>query len=92
MKTKVEMPLNMEAIRQMDEIIDGWRASPGDDANLRKCYTQDRKDLRRIQTLYKKGKWAEALLHAQNMDTLPRDMIPDAIWKDINSTEDFSHD
>jgi hypothetical protein len=95
MKVKVNMPIDMEAIRQMDEIIDKWR--PGSfsglaDPETRKAFSQDRKDLRRVQTLYKKGKWAEALLHAQNMDTLPRDMIPQKIWDDINLTEDFSHD
>lgn len=87
MKVKVEMPLNMEAIRQIDQVIANHRAVLPADSDLRKCYAADRKDLRRVQTLYKKGKWAEALLYAQHMDTLPRDMIPDAIWNDINSID-----
>lgn len=70
----------MDAIKLMDRIIDRHRADKGDDADLRKSYTQDRKDLRRVQTLYKKGRWAEAGEFSSHLDTMVREMIPDPIW------------
>lgn len=85
MKVKVELPLDSKAILLMDKIIDRHRAGPGDDADLRKCYTQDRRDLRRVQTLYKRGQWAKAGEFASGLDTLVREMIPDTIWESIQT-------
>lgn len=86
MKTvKVETPLDSKAMLLMEKIIDGWRASPGDDANMRKCYTQDRKDLRRVLTLYKRGSWRQAGEFASHLDTMVREMVPDSIWQAIQT-------
>lgn len=89
MKVKVELPLDTKAILRMDQIIDSWRASPGEDAEMRKCYTQDRKDLRRVLTLYKRGSWKQAADFADSLDTLVREMIPDPIWDSIQSTNSY---
>jgi hypothetical protein len=85
MKTKVEIPLNEKAILLLERTIDQWRSQPGDDVDMRKCYTADRKDLRHVLLLYKKGKWAKAGEFASHLDTLVREMIPDPIWDVIQT-------
>jgi hypothetical protein len=85
MKTtaRVEVNLDVKAMEAMGKTIISWQPTRGDNASLKKCYTQDRKDLRKVLSLYKKGKWKEAGEFASHLDTLVRDMIPDSIWKSI---------
>jgi hypothetical protein len=85
MKTKVEMPLNEKAILLLERTIDQWRAEPGDKVDLRKCYAKDRKDLRHVLSLYKKGQWAKAGEFSSHLDTMVREMIPDPIWEAIQT-------
>lgn len=81
---KVSIPLDENAIHQMESIINRWKASPGDDASLRKGYTQDRKDLRHVLSLYKKGEWQQAAEFSSSLDTMVREMIPDSIWNSVH--------
>lgn len=83
MKVKVEVELDTKALGLLDRIIDSHRAQAGDSTDMRKMYTQDRKDLRRVHTLYKKGRWAEAGEFASHLDTAVRDEIPQSIWDSI---------
>jgi len=55
------------------------------EADMKKMYAGDRRDFRRVLSLYKKGKWSEAAEVAGHMDTAPREHIPERIWNDIQS-------
>ena len=44
---------------------------------------KDRSDLKNVKRLYEKGKFQEALKYASHLDTIVRDEIPLAIWKEI---------
>lgn len=88
MKTKVELKLDEEAIRRLERTIKNWQPEKGDDASMRACYTQDRKDLRKVLSLCKRGKWQEAIEFARGLDTLVREMIPNGIWDHITSVEE----
>lgn len=55
------------------------------EADMKKMYAADRRDFRRVLSLYKKGLWSEAAEVAGHMDTAPRDYIPERIWSDIQS-------
>lgn len=63
-----------------------WDSVPGcDNANMKKMYASDRKHMRRVLSLYNKGKWAEAAEVAGHMDTGARDYIPQRVWDHIQS-------
>ena len=53
------------------------------DPAMLKMFTADRKDLRHVLSLYRKGKWSEAYSHACRMDTAARELIVERIWSDI---------
>lgn len=44
---------------------------------------KDRADLKALKKLYDQGKFQKALQYGSNLDTLVRDSIPPAIWKEI---------
>jgi hypothetical protein len=55
------------------------------DPQMLRMFAADRKDLRRVLSLYRKGKWQEAYAHARHMDTAARELIVERIWDDIQS-------
>jgi hypothetical protein len=63
-----------------------WRCEPGDPSNkeMLAMYASDRKDFRKVLSLYRQGKWKEAAEFAGHMDTAARDYIPNGIWEEIN--------
>ena len=63
-----------------------WTSAPGyDNVEIKKMYASDRKDMRRVLSLYNKGKWTEAAEVAGHMDTAARDHIPQRVWDHIQS-------
>lgn len=64
-----------------------WRCERGDPSNktMLAMYASDRKDMRRVLSLYNKGKWKEAVELAGHMDTAARDYIPQRVWDHIQS-------
>lgn len=57
------------------------------DPAMLKMFAADRKDLRHVLSLYRKGKWSEAYDHARSMDTAARELIVDRIWSDIQTAQ-----
>jgi hypothetical protein len=47
---------------------------------------KDRNDLKTVKKLFDKGKFQEALKYASDLDTIVREEIPVAIWKEIGGT------
>jgi hypothetical protein len=54
-----------------------------DDGEGRRMIRQDRKDLIHISSLVRRGHYIEARIEAENMDTLPREQIPMAVYDSI---------
>ena len=76
------MKPDKELVHLFAELIREWRRPRGDtDKSLDKCYTKDRKQLRHVLSLFRRGKYLEAGLEAQSMDTILRDIIPDKAWR-----------
>jgi hypothetical protein len=64
-----------------------WWGKRGDPSNkeMLAMFASDRKDMRRVLSLYNKQKWAEAYEVAGHMDTAVRDYIPQRVWDHISS-------
>lgn len=69
-----------DIIREFEEAIRGWTYSPGEDSDMRKVYTADRKALREVLALFRKEKYREAMAKARHLDTIVRERIPDRAW------------
>lgn len=71
----------------MDKCIDDYRRNldaelQGDkDPGMLKMYREDIKDLKKVRTLIKNKKYAEAYKKAWQMDTAVRECIPDMVWE-----------
>jgi len=74
-----------ESCNKFAEVIKNHQWTLNKNIGMIKMYVADRKDMRRVLSLYKKGEWKEAYKHARKMDTAPREYIPDKIWEDIQS-------
>ena len=79
MKTKITITLDMDAIDLFEKIIERHRYED-EGTEMKKMFTQDRRDLRKVLSSYKTGKWAKGGSLASNLDTAVREMIPDPIW------------
>jgi len=76
------MKPSQELVDRFADIIRGWRdTSAHPRPGLVKAYTKDRKVLRHVLSLFRRGKYLEAGLEAQSMDTILRDIIPDEAWR-----------
>lgn len=71
------------AIAQFEAIIKAYYWTHDKDPSMLKMFTADRRDFRKVLSLYRKGKYQEAGKVAAHMDTAARDYIPDKIWRDI---------
>ena len=85
MKTTIEISLDDNAIAQIEARIARHKPiPPWNDAGMRKMMTQDRKDLKKVLALYKKGSWKQAAEFSSHLDTAVREMIPEGIWNHIH--------
>ncbi len=76
------MKPDQKLVDQFAEQIRQWHRPPGcTDRGLDKVYSADRKTLRKVLSLFRRGKYLEAGLEAQSMDTILRDIIPEKQWR-----------
>lgn len=71
----------IEAIESVRE--DAKQSRKEKENEMASMYSGDAKDMEKVLSLSKKGKWKEAWNHACNMDTAARDCIPDNMWRHI---------
>ena len=83
------MKPSLDACEAFKEIIKDyrWHCERGDPDNkaMLAMFAKDRKDFRKVLSLYRKGRWQEAAEYAGHMDTAAREHIPEQIWNDIQS-------
>ena len=79
------MKPSIEAIEDFKKVIRGYQWTFDKEPEMIRMFTQDRKDFRKVLSLYRKGQWEEAAEFAGHMDTAARDYIPQKIWDDIQS-------
>lgn len=73
-----------QAIKEFEAVIKDYRWTHDKDPAMIKMYAADRRDFRKVLSLYRKGKYKEAGEVAGHMDTAPREHIPQKVWDDIN--------
>jgi len=88
MKEKFKIRLDDKAIALLECVIKTHYARRDDSQDMRKMFTEDRRILRKVLSLYKSRKWKEAGNLARYADTAVRDMIPDSIWNVIIEAQD----
>jgi hypothetical protein len=68
------------------KVIEGWRAEAAEyrrekNPGMAKMLSGDAMDLQKVVTRYKRGQYWQAALIGCNMDTCPRESIPEKIWQ-----------
>ena len=61
-------------------VTEGKEAFPKDKA-MKAVYRRDARDLRNVLELFRKEDFAAAYAQAWKLDSLPRDLIPQAAWQ-----------
>ena len=79
------MKPSIEAIENFKKVIQDYQWTFDKYPEMIRIFAQDRKDFRKVLSLYRKGQWKEAAEFAGHMDTAARDHIPQKIWDDIQS-------
>lgn len=79
------MKPSLDACEDFKKFISGYQWTADKDQDMIRMFVEDRKDLRKVLSLYKKGQWKEAAEFARHMDTAASNCIPDKIWNDIKS-------
>ena len=74
-------PKMQAALEAFDKRIKAWQPEKGDNASMRKMFTEDRKDMRAVLSACRKGDWGRASYLAGHLDTIVRDEIPDYLWE-----------
>lgn len=74
--TTIDITSEVEAF---EKAIESWRDEKAD-ARTKKCYTADRRDLKKVLAQYRKGKFEEAGKLADRLDTIIRELIPQPAW------------
>jgi hypothetical protein len=75
-----------EILASFAKVIDGWSGrAAACDKKLARVYETDAAQLWKIHSLIRKGKCDEALNRAVMLDTIVRDLIPEAVWKLMES-------
>ena len=89
MKSKIMEKVQKIFVAQLQKIIDEYEASAkdADDKELTACYRDDRKGFINLQQAIAKGDW-DAALKANDMDTSPRERIPDKLWDFLQLLEE----
>jgi len=72
-------------IEEFADQIRGWRHTGRRDPTMTKLFSSDRKQLRSVLSLFRRGKYLEAGLEAHLLDTILRDVIPDRAWRYMNN-------
>ena len=88
MKIKIERDITAE-VDSFEKAIDAWKDDTAD-AHMKKAYAADRKGLKNVLNLFKKGKLKEAYQVAWDLDTIVRDQIPDKVWKIWDEAENIA--
>lgn len=75
-----------KAIEEFQAAIKRWYpdAREMSKREVTKRYTQDRKDMKKVLGLVKKGKMHQAYELACSLDTIVREEIPNSIWTIIS--------
>lgn len=79
------MKPSLDACEDFKEIITNYQWTHTKEPSMLKMFANDRKDFRKVLSLYRKGQWKEAAEYAGHMDTAAREHIPEKIWEDIQS-------
>jgi hypothetical protein len=79
------MKPSLDVIELFKEVIRDYRWDINSDKDMLSMFASDRKDFRKVLSLYRKGEWEEAAEYAGHMDTAAREHIPQKIWDDIQS-------
>lgn len=74
-----------QSIAQFEAVIKAYQWTHDKDPAMIKMFAADRRDFRKVLSLYRKGKCKEAGEVAGHMDTAARDYIPQSIWDDIHN-------
>lgn len=74
---------NPKYIEQFEAAIKSHRWDKPNEKDMMEMFAGDRKDLRKVLSLYRQGKWKEAYTYAAHMDTAAREHIPNGIWNEI---------
>lgn len=77
--------LAKQAVREAIEYRESGIASFRKDAGMIEMFRDDCKDLKKVYSLFKRGKYKEACSHADSMDTAAREAINDQVWKEIHN-------
>ena len=72
------------AINDFKAAIASWTYTRGS-SSLKAAYSADRKDLRNVLSLMRKGQFKDAWQEAQSLDNIVRDVIPDSAWNLMKS-------
>ena len=74
--------ITKKQIEKFEKVIRVWKAEGAmkRDKQMVLCYKNDRKDLRNIVSLIKRGEYEEAGNVAYWLDTVVRDLIPEEIY------------
>lgn len=79
------MKPSLDAIELFKEVIRDYQWTADNDKDMLKIFASDRKNFRKVLSLYRNGQWKAAASHARHMDTAAREHIPERIWNDIQS-------
>lgn len=74
-----------QAIREAIEYRDGGIAYFRKEPSMIEMFRSDCKDLKKVYSLFKRGKYKEACSFANQMDTAAREGINDQVWKEIHN-------
>jgi hypothetical protein len=66
-------------------VAEGTSEFPADKA-MRRVYERDAADLRKVLELFRAGNFFGAYTAAWKLDSLPRDVIPQALWQVLEKT------
>lgn len=70
-----------EALEEFAACIDRWVSPKG--SGMAKVFAGDRKNMREVLRLCRKGDWNKAAYKARSMDTILRENIPDLLWEKL---------
>lgn len=75
----------LKAADKQEEQQHEWPDDPG----MRQMFRDDAKDMRKIAKMMKAGRYEDALDKALEMDTAPREEIPDSVWNYLKKAADY---
>ena len=84
--------ITKEQIEKFEVTIRKWKAEGDDkrDKEMVACYKKDRKDLRKVVSLIKQGKFKQAGDVAWNLDSVVRDVISIRVYNFITKQAGYN--